>query len=271
MKKSLYFECSSGISGDMAVAALLDLGADQKVLEKVLKSMPLEVYSIEISRVEKSGIDVCDFKVEIENNLDHDMEYLHAVRLEDIEVLQEMDVEAHSHDHRTIRDITDIIAATDMTDGAREVALKVFNILAEAEAAAHGVEISEVHFHEVGAIDSIVDIVSFAVCFDNLGIKDVVVKDITDGSGVIRCQHGLIPIPAPAAVFIASNYHIPLKLKEIEGELVTPTGIACMAAVGTTYKLPYQFTIERGGMGAGKRTYETPGIARAFIIKPYED
>ena len=321
MDRKLYLECYSGISGDMTVAALLDLGADEQVLRDVLGSLPLSGYHVNISRVLKSGIDACDFDVVLENqdNHDHDMEYLyghlHGERVEeehhyhhehhdhehehhhdhdehehdhhhdhdehrhdhdhehehdghDHEHYHDHDHEHHHHhhEHRGMREITDIINQGTMTDGARALALKIFDILAHAESKAHNVPIEEVHFHEVGAVDSIVDIVSIAVCLDNLGIKECIVTHLTEGKGTVRCQHGILPVPVPAVLHVVSDNHIPIEITDIAGELVTPTGAATVAAICTSNELPKTFTVEKIGMGAGKRQYECAGILRAMII-----
>ena len=287
MGKSLYLECYSGISGDMTVAALLDLGADQRVLEEVLGSLPVQGFEIKVSRVKKSGIDACDFDVILDKEIDghdHDMEYLHGQGHEDgtrhgqgHEHEQEHEDEpshehshGHSHEmshhHRGMKEIRQIIEASKMTDGARKTALAIFGILAEAEAKAHNVPVEEVHFHEVGAVDSIVDILSVAVCLDNLGITEVIVPVLYEGTGTIRCQHGILPVPVPAVTNIVQQCGLELKIIPVSGELVTPTGAAIVAAVRTSCKLPENFTIEKTGMGAGKRNYECPGILRAMLI-----
>lgn len=174
--------------------------------------------------------------------------------------------EHHHHEHRGMREITDIINHGTMTDGARALALKIFDILAHAESKAHNVPIEEVHFHEVGAVDSIVDIVSIAVCLDNLGIKECIVTHLTEGKGTVRCQHGILPVPVPAVLHVVSDNHIPIEITNIAGELVTPTGAATVAAICTSHELPKTFTVEKIGMGAGKRQYECAGILRAMII-----
>ena len=287
MGKSLYLECYSGISGDMTVAALLDLGADQRVLEEVLGSLPVQGFEIKVSRVKKSGIDACDFDVILDKEIDghdHDMEYLHGQGHEDgtrhgqgHEHEQEHEDEpshehshGHSHEmshhHRGMKEIRQIIEASKMTDRARKTALAIFEILAEAEAKAHNVPVEEVHFHEVGAVDSIVDILSVAVCLDNLGITEVIVPVLYEGTGTIRCQHGILPVPVPAVANIVQQCGLELKITPVSGELVTPTGAAIVAAVRTSCKLPENFTIEKTGMGAGKRNYECPGILRAMLI-----
>ena len=283
MGKSLYLECYSGISGDMTVAALLDLGADQEVLEDVLGSLPVQGFEIKVSRVKKSGINACDFDVILDKEIDghdHDMEYLHGQGHEDVtrheheQGHEDKPSHAHSHGHshelshhhRGMREICQIIEASKMTDGARKTALAIFEILAEAEAKAHNVPVEEVHFHEVGAVDSIVDILSVAVCLDNLGITEVIVPVLYEGTGTIRCQHGILPVPVPAVTNIVQQYGLELKITPVSGELVTPTGAAIVAAVRTSCKLPENFTIEKTGIGAGKRNYECPGILRVMLI-----
>ena len=304
MGKTLYLECYSGISGDMTVAALLDLGADRGVLDKALHSLPVSGFRTKISRVKKSGLDACDFNVILEHdNHDHDMEYLHghehemehhynhehthsaeyhyhdhehthAAEHPDHEHTHEHSHEhshtheySHSHEHRGMREITEIIQGSEMTDRAKKMALHVFDILAHAESKAHGVNAEEVHFHEVGAIDSIVDIAAIAVCMDNLDITDVIVPVLYEGTGFIRCQHGQIPVPVPAVAHIAEDHHLKLKITDIQGELVTPTGAAVVAAFCTSEKLPEDFSILKSGLGAGKREYRCPGILRAMLIQ----
>ena len=164
-------------------------------------------------------------------------------------------------------EIREIIDGLPMTEGARALALKIFGILAEAEADAHGVSEEEVHFHEVGALDSIVDIVAAAVCLDDLGISRVAVPSITEGTETVRCQHGILQVPVPAVTAVARNYGLPLHITSRQGELVTPTGAAIVAAVRTEDKLPDTFVITKSGLGAGKREYEIPSILRAMILE----
>lgn len=327
--KSLYLECASGISGDMAVAALLDAGADEAALRKALDSIPARGFTVEISRVKKAGIDCADFNVildEAHENHDHDMDYLfgHETNGEHSEHHHEHggadghehhhseeepcghhgdhqhdenhthkhcehsaehhhgEEESHVHDgghhhaehehhhaheHRGMAEITAIINGTDMTDGARSLALKIFGILAEAESKAHGIPAEQVHFHEVGALDSIVDVVALAVCFDSLNVSRVYVPSLFEGGGTVRCQHGILPVPVPAVAQIAGRYALPLSLSGEPGEFITPTGAAFVAAVRTDGALPRTVRIVRTGLGAGKRTYRRPSILRAFIIE----
>lgn len=298
----LYLECNSGISGDMTVAALLDLGADRQVLLDALSSLPLTGYSIEIKDVYKSGIRACDFNVILEHdNHDHDMDYLHGHAhsmadehdhthshnlsdeheqihrhdhsmtvgdAHDHDTEESQHMHHHHHDARNLNDITKIIQAGQLSSGAKDLALKIFQILAEAEAAVHGKTLEEIHFHEVGAVDSIVDIVAVAVCIDNLSPSGIVISALTDGKGQIRCQHGLIPVPVPAVTAIAMQNDLTLNISDVEGELVTPTGAAIAAAVRTATTLPKDFRIRRIGFGAGKRDYATTGLLRAMLLQP---
>lgn len=272
----LYLECHSGISGDMTVGALLDLGADRQVLMNVLDSLPISGYSIEIKDVFKSGIHACDFNVHLDSdheNHDHDMEYLHGnpEHTHTVHEHHHTASQAHHHESRNLSDIIQLISAGAMTESAKKLAIRIFTILAQAEASVHGRSINEVHFHEVGAIDSIVDIVAAAVCLDNLQPDEVIVSKLTDGTGQIRCQHGIIPVPVPAVAAIAANEGLILNLSDIEGELVTPTGAAIAAAIRTAQKLPEDFQILRTGYGAGKRNYPTTGVLRAMLLRPLQE
>ncbi len=289
MANTLYLECNTGISGDMSVAALLDLGADRDVLMKVLNSIPAKGFEVKISRVKKAGIDCCDFAVLLDKdheNHDHDMEYLygktencgcnheHTHQEGHHEHAHSHDGEhehthshTHHHEHRGMKEIREILSSCVMTERARALALKIFEVLARAEAKAHGVSLEEVHFHEVGAIDSIVDIVAAAVCLDNLDITKVIVRRLCEGTGSVRCQHGILPVPVPAVANIIEAYGLPVQFSDTKGELITPTGAAIVAAMEPSYSLPERFTIQKIGMGAGKRAYERPSILRAMLIK----
>lgn len=269
MAKTLYLECYSGISGDMTVGALLDLGADQRLLEEQLRSLPVSGFEIEISRVKKSGLDACDFRVVLDKeheNHDHDNEYLYGHGHNH----EHHHHHAHTHDHihRGLPEIREIILHSGITERAKKTALAIFQVLAEAEAKAHGTSIDEVHFHEVGAVDSIVDIVAAAVCLDNLAVDEVIVPELYEGRGTVRCQHGIIPVPVPAVVHIAGEHGITLHMTDTEAELVTPTGAAIVAAVRTADRLPKRYKILRTGMGAGKRDYGRTSILRGMLIEP---
>lgn len=315
--KTLYLEGTSGISGDMFVGALIDLGADLEVLAAALDSLPIEGFGVDVARVKKCGIDCVDFDVELdEENHDHDMAYLYGEELpqpeeeshahghedsghshgcaccrhhhedegghhhEEEAAMGENGASAcHSHAHhhehdghhhhgRHLAECIAIIEASQMTASAKALAVKIFQIVGEAESKAHRLPIEEVHFHEVGAVDSIVDIVSAAVCFDNLGITDVIIPELREGRGTVRCQHGMLPVPVPATANIAAAYGLPLSIMDVKGEFVTPTGAAIAAAIRTSSVLPKHFKILGIGLGAGKRDYTTPPpFLRAMLIE----
>jgi uncharacterized protein (DUF111 family) len=173
----------------------------------------------------------------------------------------------HPHEHRGMHEIREIIEQGKLTEQAKKLALRIFTILAEAESKAHNRPLEEVHFHEVGAVDSIIDIVAAAVCLDNLQINEVIVPKLYEGHGMVRCQHGLLPVPVPAVVNIIQAHNLNLQLMEMEGEFITPTGAAIVAAIKTLDILPSEFRIRKIGIGAGKRKYERPSILRAMIIE----
>lgn len=318
-EKTLYLECFSGISGDMTVAALLDLGADREVLMNGLNSLNVGGYHVEIGRREKSSIDACDFNVILEqgeeepdyeneelstaghhhnhdhshdhhdHNYDHDHSHnhdhdhshhhdseqtddkflhIHSIKIVSSKLSTRPQMVLGHHEHRNLHQINQIIDASQITDRAKATAKRIFEIIAKAEAKAHNRPVEEVHFHEVGAVDSIVDIVAAAICLDNLNIQNVVVSELYEGTGQIRCQHGLLPIPVPAVSNIAAMHELPLHITNVKGELVTPTGAAIVAAIRTEDRLPKDMKILKIGLGAGKRNYPgATGLLRAMIVE----
>lgn len=272
MSKNLYIECYSGISGDMMVASLLDLGADEKVLSDALKSLNVDGFGIEIGHTKKCGIDACNFNVilncdENEHSHEHEHEHSHEYEHEHSHSYEHHDENVHKHVHRNIVDIYKIIDESKITDRAKKIAKKIFDIVAVAESKAHGVEVEKVHFHEVGAIDSIVDIVAVAVCIDNLDIDDVYVSELYEGCGNVKCQHGIMPVPVPAVINIVSQHSLPVRIINSHGELVTPTGAAIAAALKTKNELPDEFIIIKIGIGAGKKDLEQANILRTYLIE----
>lgn len=251
MNTVLYLEGACGISGDMTVAALLDLGADRQKLDRALKSLSVKEFDYHISSKQSYGLIGCDFDVILHGHADHGHEHERH----------------HAHEHRHLNDIYAIIEQAQMTDRAKELAKKIFLIVAQAESKAHGCSVGEVHFHEVGAVDSIVDIISAAVLIDDLNITDCIVTGLTEGSGFVTCQHGDLPVPVPAVLNIAEKYAIPLRSSEVQGEMVTPTGIAIAAALRTRPSLPKQYTIIKTGTGLGKRDFGRANLLRAMLIE----
>lgn len=244
-KKTLYLECRSGISGDMTVAALIDLGATEENLRHTLAQLPLDGYEIRIGRVQKSGLDACDFDVILEEEKGA---HVH-----------------HAHVHRTWRDIEQMLDGAGLKPRVLELSKQMFRIVAEAERKVHGRPADEVHFHEVGAVDSIVDIVSAAACMEELNVDRVVASDIWEGQGHVHCQHGILPVPVPAVLEIASGHGLTLKQTEQQGEMVTPTGAAIAAL--SEGKKPEKFKIEKVGLGAGKKEFPKANVLRAMLIK----
>lgn len=247
MGKTLYLECYSGISEDMAAAALLDLGAEQTVMETALASLPVGGFRTEITRVRKSGTDACNFQVildEEHKNHAHDEENIHK--------------------YWEYKEINRIFTDSDMTERAMKTALHIFDVLAEAKAKVYGVPKEQTRFQET---DSIVYIAAVAICLDNLDITEVIVPELYEGKGAVRCCQGMLPVPVPEVVHIVQQNRIPLKITEFEGELVTPAGAAVAAALRTSGQLPENLVIQKTGMGAGKKNHNCLGILRAMVLR----
>jgi uncharacterized protein (TIGR00299 family) protein len=290
-KSTLYLDCASGISGDMFVAAMLDLGADEKKVRRALAGIPGGHFEIRISRTSKSGIDCCDFDVVLDaahETHDHDMNYLfghpedegtgdhhmaehhadHHFAGDHHADNHHTDDDHHSHVHRTLADVLEILDGCEMTERARALAGRIFRILADAEAKAHGTTAQAVRFHEVGAIDSIADIAAAAVCFDDLDIGKVYSTPLYEGSGTIRCAHGFLPVPVPAVANVIAESTLKLKIDpDTRGEFVTPTGAAIAAAIVTESSKPGALSVKKIGLGAGKRSYSRPNFLRAMLIE----
>ena len=297
-EKILYLDCASGISGDMTVGALLDLGASREKLVRALDSLGVSGYHLHFGRTKKCGIDAYDFDVHLEeeeHHHDHEHGHEHEHSHDEHDHEHHHDHEhthdhehshdhahphdhehshdhAHTHDHmhphihRNIHDIFEIIDRLDASDRVKNLARRMFEIVAGAESKAHGIPVSEVHFHEVGAIDSIVDVISAAFCLEDLGIHRVVISPLSEGHGFARCQHGLMPVPVPATANIAAAQSLELTLRDVEGEMVTPTGAAIAAAFRTEAALPKKYQIEKIGIGAGNKDFAHANILRAMLL-----
>ena len=320
MGKTLYLECYSGISGDMTVGALLDLGAREEALREALEALPLKGYEIRIGRTKKCGIDACDFDVILEGEDEHlqgepvySHEYSHGEHSYADHFHEEHDhthaqefhehaheggthfhnhshtngpeahachhdhththspearVHHHDHVHRHYADIMHMLDETPLKPEVRTLAKKIFQIVGEAESRVHATPLEEVHFHETGAVDSIVDIVGAAACAVDLGITETYLSTIYEGQGHVWCQHGRIPVPAPAVAGIAAAEELDLAITNASGEMVTPTGAAIAAALRTKKGRPQSFVIRRIGMGAGKKDFPHANLLRAMIIEP---
>lgn len=292
MSERLYLECFSGISGDMTAAALIDLGVNHEFLKEQLESLGLKDVKVEIKTIFKNGVKACDFRVMDQYGhgaYDHDMEYLHGSsplkhgvnhahghNSENSDEHIHVHAHEHPHEHRGFNDILKIFQNSSLSDRAKKTASKILKIIAEAESQVHGIAFEDVKFHEVGAVDSIIDIAAISVCLDKLNFDAAFVSSLYEGGGTVRCAHGLLPVPVPAVSMIAAKYELPLRVTGLSGEFVTPTGAAAAAAIRVPGDLPEKFKIKKIGVGAGKRKYETPGILRAMIIEiedaaPQED
>lgn len=255
--KTLYIEMFSGIAGDMFAAAMLDLAGGFEQLREKLRSLHIsDEFEVSLSRVKRGGLDAAKFDVHLAA-AHHRSSHVHAAE------------HAHAHVHRNLADITHIIENSDLDDGERELALRIFGTVARAEAKAHGLSVDQVHFHEVGAVDSIVDIVSAAVLLRRLAPDRIVATPFYEGSGVITCAHGKIPVPAPATVNILAERGAPMVLTGAEGELVTPTGAAIVASVADSFA-PGALTPLRIGVGAGTKETERANVVRVMLCEEPE-
>lgn len=302
MRKVLYFDCFSGISGDMTLAALLDLGVDEKVFRQEISKLNLDGYKIEITRKTKNGIIGTDIDVILTQEEEHHHNHNHAHKHshEHNHSPQHHDNSHnhshghdHSHDHhghshgheghhhhnyghdhshaadhdhchgagghhhhdhaRNLVDIEQLIDGSPLSGKVKVFSKKVFREIAKAEAKVHDKGIEEVHFHEVGAVDSIVDIVGIAICLDLLGIEDVYSSPLYDGQGFIKCQHGTIPVPVPAVMEMLAGSNIPLIQTDVKTELVTPTGMGIIKTLTTKFGNMPKMRILKTGYGMGKR------------------
>ncbi|SHG28007.1 hypothetical protein SAMN05720766_10177 [Fibrobacter sp. UWH9] len=284
----------------MTVAALLDLGASRERLESAIHAMHLEGMHCHIERGNSYSIAGMNFDVHVhthhgEESADHIdaheegyVEYHHEHNHEHHHDHCEgyHHEHGHHHEHRHLAEVYHILehaaghcaehnpAAPAFSSNALDISKKIFRIIAEAEAKAHGVAVEDVHFHEVGAIDSIVDIMAVAVLVDdlreNFGIEKCVVTGLNEGFGFVQTQHGMLPIPVPAVASIAEAAGIALHVTDTKGEMVTPTGIGVVAALRTSEKLPEQYKILKTGIGLGKRDFGRANFLRAQIIEDVE-
>lgn len=246
MEKVLYFDCFSGISGDMTVGALLDLGVDQAVFGKHLARLRLAGYQLEITKKPKNGIMATDFNVILEEHEGYRADACHRLHVP----------------HRNLNDIEAIIGNSGLEAAIKDLSMKIFTELAAAEAKVHGKKLDEIYFHEVGAVDSIVDIVSAAICIHMLEADVVYASPLNTGSGLVSCAHGLLPVPAPATLEILRG--IPVYSSGVQAELVTPTGAAIIKTLARDFIPLPPLTVESSGYGWGKRELESPNLLRVI-------
>lgn len=235
-----YFDCFSGISGDMMLGAFVDLGVDPEVLGQELAKLNLVGYELDMERVTRAGIAGVRFKVVVP--------------------------EPSQHTHRCLSDIQAMIDGSGLTPRVKELSLQVFRRLAQVEAKIHATEVDKIHFHEVGAVDSIIDIVGASVCLDLLNINQVYCSRLNVGSGFVNCQHGLLPVPAPATLELLRG--VPVYAQGPAHELVTPTGAAFITTVARGYGPLPEMVVERIGYGAGRRNNQLPNLLRIMLGAP---
>lgn len=266
----LYIDCFAGISGDMTVAALLDLGGDAELLTRELSKLGLdEEFHIHRSTVTKTGITASRFEVHAAGDPQEHHHHHHEPPAEAAASHDHgpQDHGPHYHDapdHRAYRDIVSLIRGAALSERATGLACSLFETIAVAEAKIHGVPAAEVHFHEVGAVDSIVDIVSIAILIDALAVDRIVGAPVPVGRGLVRTRHGLYPVPAPATLEILKGY--PIQASDVAAELTTPTGAAVLATlVGERGPIP-SMEVQAVGYGAGSRDFEDrPNVLRLLL------
>jgi len=234
--KTLYFDCFAGASGNMILGALIALGIDREKLIEQIKLLDISDFEIEFSNVNRSGISAVYAEVKF----------------------------AEEKTHRHLSHINKIIENSRLTDAVKKNAVKIFTRLAEAEAKVHGIAVEKVHFHEVGAIDAIVDVVGACVGFEMLGIEKFVCSKIHVGNGFVNMAHGKFPVPPPAVAELLQN--VAIYSTDIEGELITPTGAAIISTVCGEFGVIPDLKIEKTGYGAGTREYKNfPNVLRLFL------
>ncbi|GAB4269395.1 nickel pincer cofactor biosynthesis protein LarC [Thermincola ferriacetica] len=234
--KTLFLDCFAGISGDMFVGALLDLGVDFKNLQEQLQTVPVNNYQIAAEKVIKNGITGTKFSV--------------------FTIVAEKQ-------HRHLHHIHDIIDKSGLSASVKRQAKKIFSHLAEAEAKIHGITPDKVHFHEVGAVDSIIDILSVLICLEHLAVEEIICSPLPMGKGFVQCAHGIIPLPAPATLELLHGY--PVTETDIEGETVTPTGAVLAVNLAKRFGPFPAMSVEGVGYGAGTRNGEIPNLLRVVL------
>lgn len=265
----LYFDAFSGVSGDMTVGALLALGVDFAHLQAELGKLPLDGYRLRQTWRQVHGIRACKFDVDIGERA-AEPRYVHDHGAHEHDHDHRFHQHAHhsgtghAHEHRSFRDIRTMIAGSGLSADAKERALSIFTTLAEAEGTVHSVATEDVTFHEVGAVDSIVDIVGTAIGLVALDIDHAYVSPLPLGSGTVRSQHGVIPVPGPATIELLRGF--PVRANDGNGELVTPTGAAIVRAIARPMTSPPMLNVERVGYGAGTKTFpDRPNLLRLLL------
>ena len=268
--RTLYFDCFSGISGDMTIGGLLDIGLDFEYLKTELRKLPIAAYELKMSRVTRSNISAMKFDVLVEGEAKHQDHHHHDDHDHHHHDHQSHDHHhqdhghSHAHFHRRASEILEMIRDSTLNSNTKRVATDIFTKLAISEGKVHHIAPADVEFHEVGAVDSIIDTVGAAVGFDALGIERFLCSAINVGAGFIQCQHGILPVPAPATSDLLR--HATIYQKHAQTELVTPTGAAILAAVVNRFGSLNGFAVERIGYGAGTKQFaDFPNCLRLMV------
>lgn len=251
----LYLNCLSGISGDMTIGALLDLGLDQDAFLKDLEKVKVGGYKLKIEKNQKNGITGIDFDVIIEKAGDHHQGHDHSHKSED-------------HHHRNLNDIEKLIDESALENSVKNMSKEIFMHVAKAEAKIHDKPLDQVHFHEVGAIDSIVDIIGVAILVHQLNPDKIISSPLHIGTGFVKCAHGRIPVPAPATLEILKG--VPVYSTGIRSELVTPTGAAIVKVLADEFMETPMMEIEKIGYGLGTKDLEITNVLRMMYGKKKE-
>lgn len=263
--KVLYYDCFCGISGDMNLGALLDLGVDEGYVRRELSKLNLDAeYELHVKKDKKKGISGTRVDVVLKQDEIHVYHHHHHHGHHHHASQTGMEHNRHiHHEHRKLKDIENIIINSSLSDQVKKVSLDIFMKVAEAEAKVHGKSLYEVHFHEVGAVDSIIDIVGAAVCLEYLKVDKIMASSVQLGGGFVKCAHGIIPIPAPATIEILKD--IPVKTGIVAFETTTPTGAAILAANVSTFTDHMDFSVKKIGYGIGHRELEIPNVLRIYL------
>lgn len=263
--KILYYDCFSGISGDMNLAALIDLGVEQSYLINELNKLNIDGYSLRITSDQRRGIKGTRVDVLLADNNDKANQ---PFTFEGLKSLASKQAQPHAHDQphgRNYADIRLLINNSGLNDNVKRISLAIFKKVAEAEAHVHGKPVDEVHFHEVGAVDSIVDIVGAGICIDYLKPDKIISSPVQLGGGMVKCAHGTFPVPAPATAEILIG--IPVRLGAVQFETTTPTGAAILAALVNEFTDKPDLNISKIAYGIGHRDTEIPNVLRVFMAE----
>ena len=254
--KTLYFDCSSGISGNMTLGALLEIVGDEKYLLEELKKLNIDGYKIEISKQVKNGITGTYVNVILE----HEHHHSH----EDEDEHEHHHHEHHHHEHRNLNDVNNIIDNSSLDNNTKDLAKRIFLRVAKAESKVHNKPLDEVHFHEVGAIDSIVDIVGTAILINKINPDKIISSIVNDGYGFIECAHGTMAVPVPATSEIFANSNVKFRQIDIDTELVTPTGAAIIAELAEDFTTLPAMVTEKIGWGTGSKDLKIPNVLKVY-------